>query len=84
MSREECEALLRDKSVGTFLIRLSSQPGCFAASFVGVDKSVKHGIITKHENGYQVKREGVVFKTLEALISHYYEEKIFITPFKTT
>jgi len=77
ITRDEAETLLLGQKPGTFLIRFSKEPGCFAASFVGQDGSFLNGLVTKAPNGYQVKSQGVVFKNLHEVVQHYIAEKIF-------
>jgi len=80
ISSEEAETLLESQKYGTFLIRFSNQPGCFAASFVGESNEIKKGLITKAQGGWQVKNQGMIFKTLDDLVAHYKKENIFSVP----
>jgi len=80
VTSEEATQLLQGKETGTFLIRFSSHPGCFAASFVSADGSVRRGLITKHVGGFQVENFGPVYKSLEEIVEFYIDSKIFSVP----
>jgi hypothetical protein len=54
LTAQEAEKLLKGCAPGTFLIRFSNQPGCFAASYSDKSNNVLKGLITRHPNGYQV------------------------------
>ncbi len=45
VSSQEAQELLSGQPEGTFLIRFSSQPGCFAASYVAAHNEIKHALI---------------------------------------
>eukprot|EP01117_Protostelium_nocturnum_P008702 TRINITY_DN3118_c0_g1_i1.p1 TRINITY_DN3118_c0_g1~~TRINITY_DN3118_c0_g1_i1.p1 ORF type:complete len:903 (+),score=235.28 TRINITY_DN3118_c0_g1_i1:180-2888(+) len=68
---EEAEAYLSGSPPGTFLIRFSMTPGCYAASFVGPDGLPKKGLIAKTNGGFQVNGKGQLFQSIEALIDGY-------------
>mmetsp|Transcript_14999 Transcript_14999/g.20981 ORF Transcript_14999/g.20981 Transcript_14999/m.20981 type:complete len:915 (+) Transcript_14999:136-2880(+) len=83
LTGEEAEQLLAGHPQGTFLIRFSNQPGCFAASFVGLQNTqpaILKGLITKTNHGFQVNNYGMVFPTLDDLVGHYQNQKIFTVP----
>lgn len=84
VTREEASELLKDQPFGTFIIRFSNQPGCYAASFVGEQGGIKKGLLTKNEKGYQVNHQGLVFKNLDDLIKHYMEQNIFVAPYSSS
>jgi hypothetical protein len=48
----------------------------------GADLKVQKGLITKHAAGWQVGGAGMVFGTVDELIVHYQEQKIFTQPFQ--
>jgi len=81
LTREEAEQLLKGHIAGTFLIRFSKEPGCYAASFVGKNGESQNGLITKSLGGYQVNRQGMSFVSLEDLIKHYIDLGIFSQPY---
>jgi len=85
LSGEEAEQLLMGQPPGVFLIRFSTQPGCFAASFVTENSVVKKGLISKVSSpnaGFQVNNTGMVFQSLDNLVDHYKLQNIFVTPYQ--
>jgi len=82
LTREEASQLLTGQKYGTFIVRFSNQPGCFAVSFVDKEAQIAQGLITRSPSGgYQVSGKGVIFDNLDALVEHYMKEKIFTEPF---
>jgi len=77
-SGNEAVEALTGQAPGTFMVRFSSQPGCYAISFVTVDGSVTHSLV-EHEgvygNGYRIVNEGqpMVFSTLREVVQYYGE-----------
>lgn len=70
LNRTRAESLLRGKLDGTFLIRESSKPGCYACSVV-VDGDVKHCVINKTPTGYGFAEPYNLYNSLRELVLHY-------------
>uniref|UniRef100_A0A8C6NN26 Phosphoinositide-3-kinase regulatory subunit 1 n=1 Tax=Nothobranchius furzeri TaxID=105023 RepID=A0A8C6NN26_NOTFU len=70
INRNQAEALLRGKRDGTFLVRDSSKPGCYACSVV-VDGEVKHCVINKTGTGYGFAEPYNLYGSLKELVLHY-------------
>ncbi|KAM8866695.1 phosphatidylinositol 3-kinase regulatory subunit alpha-like isoform X1 [Synchiropus splendidus] len=70
IKRGQAESLLRGKRDGTFLVRDSSKPGCYACSVV-VDGEVKHCVINKTSTGYGFAEPYNLYGSLKELVLHY-------------
>ncbi|XP_008417668.1 phosphatidylinositol 3-kinase regulatory subunit alpha-like isoform X1 [Poecilia reticulata] len=70
MNRLQAEGLLRGKRDGTFLVRDSSKPGCYACSVV-VDGEVKHCVINKTGTGFGFAEPYNLYGSLKELVLHY-------------
>ncbi|XP_034027242.1 phosphatidylinositol 3-kinase regulatory subunit alpha-like isoform X1 [Thalassophryne amazonica] len=70
INRSQAESLLRGKRDGTFLVRDSSKPGCYACSVV-VDSEVKHCVINKTSTGYGFAEPYNLYGSLKELVLHY-------------
>uniref|UniRef100_A0A673BA24 Phosphatidylinositol 3-kinase regulatory subunit alpha-like n=1 Tax=Sphaeramia orbicularis TaxID=375764 RepID=A0A673BA24_9TELE len=70
LNRSQAEALLRGKRDGTFLVRDSSKPGCYACSVV-VDSEVKHCVINKTSTGFGFAEPYNLYGSLKDLVLHY-------------
>ncbi|XP_047448873.1 phosphatidylinositol 3-kinase regulatory subunit alpha-like [Mugil cephalus] len=70
IKRNQAESLLRGKRDGTFLVRDSSKPGCYACSVV-VDGEVKHCVINKTSTGYGFAEPYNLYGSLKELVLHY-------------
>uniref|UniRef100_UPI00398F23EF phosphatidylinositol 3-kinase regulatory subunit alpha isoform X2 n=1 Tax=Pristiophorus japonicus TaxID=55135 RepID=UPI00398F23EF len=70
INRTRAESLLRGKRDGTFLVRESSKPGCYACSVV-VDGDVKHCVINKTPTGYGFAEPYNLYNSLRELVLHY-------------
>uniref|UniRef100_A0A3B5AGU2 Phosphatidylinositol 3-kinase regulatory subunit alpha-like n=1 Tax=Stegastes partitus TaxID=144197 RepID=A0A3B5AGU2_9TELE len=70
INRSQAESLLRGKKDGTFLVRDSSKPGCYACSVV-VDGEVKHCVINKTSTGYGFAEPYNLYGSLKELVLHY-------------
>ncbi|XP_039399985.1 phosphatidylinositol 3-kinase regulatory subunit alpha isoform X2 [Mauremys reevesii] len=70
INRSQAENLLRGKRDGTFLVRESSKPGCYACSVV-VDGEVKHCVINKTPTGYGFAEPYNLYSSLKELVLHY-------------
>uniref|UniRef100_UPI003AAD9A7B phosphatidylinositol 3-kinase regulatory subunit alpha-like isoform X1 n=1 Tax=Centroberyx gerrardi TaxID=166262 RepID=UPI003AAD9A7B len=70
INRGQAESLLRGKRDGTFLVRDSSKPGCYACSVV-VDGEVKHCVINKTHTGYGFAEPYNLYGSLKELVLHY-------------
>ncbi|XP_006000155.1 phosphatidylinositol 3-kinase regulatory subunit alpha isoform X2 [Latimeria chalumnae] len=70
INRNQAESLLRGKRDGTFLVRESSKPGCYACSVV-VDGEVKHCVINKTPTGYGFAEPYNLYGSLKELVLHY-------------
>ncbi|XP_029959878.1 phosphatidylinositol 3-kinase regulatory subunit alpha-like isoform X1 [Salarias fasciatus] len=70
INRGQAESLLRGKRDGTFLVRDSSKPGCYACSVV-VDGEVKHCVINKTATGFGFAEPYNLYGSLKELVLHY-------------
>ncbi|XP_055017824.1 phosphatidylinositol 3-kinase regulatory subunit alpha isoform X1 [Boleophthalmus pectinirostris] len=70
INRTQAESLLRGKRDGTFLVRESSKPGCYACSVV-VDGEVKHCVINKTSSGFGFAEPYNLYSSLKELVLHY-------------
>ncbi|KAM4578031.1 phosphatidylinositol 3-kinase regulatory subunit alpha-like isoform 2-T2 [Fundulus diaphanus] len=70
INRNQAEAMLRGKRDGTFLIRDSSKPGCYACSVV-VEGEVKHCVINKTSTGFGFAEPYNLYGSLRELVLHY-------------
>ncbi|XP_062845145.1 phosphatidylinositol 3-kinase regulatory subunit alpha isoform X2 [Trichomycterus rosablanca] len=70
INRTQAEAVLRGKRNGTFLVRESSKPGCYACSVV-VDNEVKHCVINKTPTGFGFAEPYNLYGSLKELVLHY-------------
>lgn len=70
MNRVQAEEMLCGKRDGTFLIRESSQKGCYACSVV-VDGDTKHCMIYKTASGYGFAEPYNLYASLKDLVLHY-------------
>ncbi|XP_034728022.1 phosphatidylinositol 3-kinase regulatory subunit alpha-like isoform X2 [Etheostoma cragini] len=70
INRIQAESLLRGKRDGTFLVRDSSKPGCYACSVV-VDGEVKHCVINKTGTGFGFAEPYNLYGSLKELVLHY-------------
>ncbi|XP_034548950.1 phosphatidylinositol 3-kinase regulatory subunit alpha-like [Notolabrus celidotus] len=71
IKRNQAENLLRGKRDGTFLVRDSSKPGCYAACSVVVDGEVKHCVINKTSTGFGFAEPYNLYGSLKELVLHY-------------
>jgi hypothetical protein len=79
LSGEEAQEVLEGQPAGTFLVRFSSQPGCFAVCYVGADLQVTKVIITQTANGFMFSSDGPQWPHLENLIKAH--ENILRKPY---
>ncbi|XP_015280130.1 PREDICTED: phosphatidylinositol 3-kinase regulatory subunit beta [Gekko japonicus] len=70
INRTQAEEMLAGKRNGTFLIRESSQRGCYACSVV-VDGDTKHCVIYKTVTGYGFAEPYNLYASLKELVLHY-------------
>ncbi|XP_032094088.1 phosphatidylinositol 3-kinase regulatory subunit beta [Thamnophis elegans] len=70
INRTQAEEMLIGKRDGTFLIRESSQRGCYACSVV-VDGDTKHCVIYKTATGYGFAEPYNLYASLKELVLHY-------------
>nr|XP_056723531.1 phosphatidylinositol 3-kinase regulatory subunit beta [Euleptes europaea] len=70
INRTQAEEMLVGKRNGTFLIRESSQRGCYACSVV-VDGDTKHCVIYKTVTGYGFAEPYNLYASLKDLVLHY-------------
>uniref|UniRef100_A0A3B3HZ71 SH2 domain-containing protein n=1 Tax=Oryzias latipes TaxID=8090 RepID=A0A3B3HZ71_ORYLA len=69
--RQHAEDLLRDKGVGSFLIRLSDKAIGYIVSYKGHDRC-RHFVITQNQHGqFVVAGDCELFGSLNELIDHY-------------
>ena len=71
LSRDDAEAMLRGKSKGSFLVRVSMRIWGYTLSFVDIDRC-KHFLVDASQGGYNVfgttRRSHL---TLKALVEHH-------------
>jgi len=84
LTGEEAQQLLVGQPQGTFLIRLSNRPDCYAVTFVGNNSNVLKSLVTKSGQGYQVNGQGIFFNSLDEFVLHYQNQKIFTVPMQST
>ncbi|XP_019393904.1 PREDICTED: phosphatidylinositol 3-kinase regulatory subunit beta [Crocodylus porosus] len=70
INRVQAEEMLCSKRDGTFLIRESSQKGCYACSVV-VDGDTKHCVIYKTATGFGFAEPYNLYASLKDLVLHY-------------
>ncbi|XP_060132491.1 phosphatidylinositol 3-kinase regulatory subunit beta-like [Zootoca vivipara] len=70
INRTQAEEMLAGKRDGTFLIRESSQRGCYACSVV-VDGDTKHCVIYKTATGFGFAEPYNLYASLKELVLHY-------------
>ncbi|XP_060895106.1 phosphatidylinositol 3-kinase regulatory subunit alpha-like [Labrus mixtus] len=70
INRNQAESLLRGKRDGTFLVRHSTKPGCYACSVV-VEGEVKHCVINKTSTGFGFAEPYNLYGSLKELVLHY-------------
>jgi len=84
-SRTEAEDMLQDQPSGTFLIRFSSQPGCFAASFVDMHGNTCKSLITRVHGGFTFEQsERTIYRTIQELVEEFRKNRVFLYPQMTT
>jgi len=74
MDSEEASTLLQDHPPGTFLVRFSSTPGCFAISYVDSYGTVKKDLLTRavpSSDGYCLNNSSQKFPDLHSFIAFY-------------
>jgi hypothetical protein len=82
LDSEEAEELLHNQPPGTFLLRFSSFPGCFATSYVNSDGIVCKDLISKLPSGeFQLNAAGPAFSSLDSIIDDCKNRGLFNTPF---
>uniref|UniRef100_A0A3Q0R1H3 SH2 domain containing 7 n=1 Tax=Amphilophus citrinellus TaxID=61819 RepID=A0A3Q0R1H3_AMPCI len=70
-TRKDAEDLLRDKTMGSFLIRLSDKAIGYILSYKGNDRC-RHFVITQNQDGYFViSGDCQTYNSLTELIEHY-------------
>uniref|UniRef100_A0A3Q2X707 SH2 domain containing 7 n=1 Tax=Haplochromis burtoni TaxID=8153 RepID=A0A3Q2X707_HAPBU len=70
-TRKEAEELLRDKSMGCFLIRLSNKAFGYILSYKGNDRC-RHFVITQNQDGhFIISGDSQTYGSLTELIQHY-------------
>ncbi|XP_012883783.1 PREDICTED: microtubule-associated serine/threonine-protein kinase 3 [Dipodomys ordii] len=70
INRMQAEEMLSGKRDGTFLIRESSQRGCYACSVV-VDGDTKHCVIYRTATGFGFAEPYNLYASLKELVLHY-------------
>lgn len=70
INRTQAEEMLSGKRDGTFLIRESSQRGCYACSVV-VDGDTKHCVIYRTATGFGFAEPYNLYGSLRELVLHY-------------
>jgi len=82
----EAQELLEGQPIGTFLVRFSSKPGCFATSFVGPQGKVQKALLNKDGNGYRIEnsQNNKLYLSIQEFVKDYMSSGIFKTPFRPT
>jgi len=82
INTDEAEELLRGQLPGTFLIRFSSQIGCFATSFVDYEGNVCKSLIKRVLGGFtfESSSDKRVFPTIRTLVEEFMNNKLFVYP----
>eukprot|EP01114_Cavostelium_apophysatum_P012809 TRINITY_DN2959_c1_g1_i1.p1 TRINITY_DN2959_c1_g1~~TRINITY_DN2959_c1_g1_i1.p1 ORF type:complete len:643 (+),score=138.10 TRINITY_DN2959_c1_g1_i1:122-2050(+) len=82
MNSEEAEELLAGQPPGSFLVRFSSKPGCFAASFVDTTGKICKSLITRANGGYMFDHspEGKTFRTAQDLVEEMRRNRVLLYP----
>uniref|UniRef100_A0A2K5QG52 SH2 domain containing 7 n=1 Tax=Cebus imitator TaxID=2715852 RepID=A0A2K5QG52_CEBIM len=76
ITRKQTEQLLRDKAVGTFLIRLSDRATGYILSYRGSDRC-RHFVISQLRNRrYVISGDTQSYSTLAQLVRHYQEAQL--------
>jgi len=75
ISREKACDYLKNREIGGFLVRKSSQPGCYAISFVNESNEVKHQLVYYlDKKGWSFqgksKEEEPTFSSMAALLDN--------------
>ena len=73
ISRSEALEMLREKAIGVFLVRNSSQVGSCALSMRQDNPYIQHYRVQQMDAGLQVEGASISFNTLEELVAHYAE-----------
>ncbi|XP_057624353.1 SH2 domain-containing protein 7 [Chionomys nivalis] len=82
ITRKQTEQLLRDKALGSFLVRLSDRAVGYILSYRGSDRC-RHFVINQLQNRrYLVSGDTLSHRTLEELLRHYQE--VQLEPFGET
>eukprot|EP01118_Nematostelium_gracile_P017575 TRINITY_DN7557_c0_g1_i2.p1 TRINITY_DN7557_c0_g1~~TRINITY_DN7557_c0_g1_i2.p1 ORF type:complete len:551 (-),score=92.56 TRINITY_DN7557_c0_g1_i2:371-2023(-) len=83
---EESDRLLEGSPAGTFLVRFSSQPSCYTASYVDSTENIQKVLICKSSSGYFIDRtkDPRNFKKLDGLIEAYGKVGLFKTPLRSS
>lgn len=82
ITRKQTEQLLRDKALGSFLIRLSDRAAGYILSYRGSDRC-RHFVINQLRNRrYLVSGDTLSHSTLDELLRHYQE--VQLEPFGET
>eukprot|EP00043_Microstomoeca_roanoka_P015821 m.158745 g.158745 ORF g.158745 m.158745 type:complete len:1646 (-) comp16337_c1_seq1:113-5050(-) len=75
LSREEAKRFLVDKSIGSFIVRKSSQNNCYAISVKAKENKIWNGLIESCGDGYTFNNRTRVFKTVTEVIAFCTNEK---------
>jgi hypothetical protein len=69
LSRVEAEKLVNSGQNGSFIIRRSSQPGCFAITFKGsLDGVVNHVLAFETEEGLKLESNETIFQNIDVCL----------------
>lgn len=72
ISREHAESMLRSRSTGSFVIRLSDKVWGYGLSYKGEGANIKHYLIDVTDVGYQFfGTNQIVHKSLADFVTHY-------------
>lgn len=80
LSSEEANELLSNQPPGTFLLRFSSLPGCFAICFVDQSQTVQKDLITRTVGGFQLSHSGPVYPSIQAIVEYFTEQGVLRQP----
>jgi hypothetical protein len=80
ISADEAEDILSGQAPGTFLIRFSSQPGCFAASFVDGFGNICKSLIKRVTGGFSFENSNCdkIFYSIQELVGEFITRGVFV------
>jgi serine/threonine protein kinase len=67
----QANVVLEGKPIGSFLVRISSQPGCFTVSYVQDENTVLHVLLKKEDGKWMMDGVADKFDSISAIIANY-------------